>query len=526
MDRPRDSHARQPDPPPSGRRAPYTPEAVLKVGWRRKWQIVMPALVISAAAAWWVHRLPDRYRSDAVLMMVPQQVPETFVRSTVTSRGDNRLQSVTQQILSRTQLEPIIREFDLYAEGRETTPMAEIVERMRTRDIGIRMVKGDAFRLGFVSENPAVATQVVERLVSLFITETSLDRAAIAEGTDQFLETQLDDARRRLAENESKLAEYRRRHNGELPAQLEANERALQNTELQLQMLVESLNRDRDRRLLLERSIKDADFELNEGRSRRAGGEASVPSAAEQLERTEATLKELQATLAERHPDMVTLRQTIADLRTRADAESARRPEPAEESGAERRLNSRREELEAERAAVERQIAQKVAEEERLRAALASYQRRIEGAPTREADVAALTRDYETLQQTYRSLLTKKQESGMAANLERRQTDAHFKVIDRPRLPEQPFAPKRALLSAMGVLAGFAVGLILAVSLEYFDSGLRTAEDVRAALGLPVLATIPRVSQRSSGRYRAATLLSLGVVVCACVTAVAWQLWN
>ena len=173
MDRPRDSHYRQPDALPTAGRQSYTTEAVLKTGWRRKWQIVLPAIVIAAAASWWIHRLPDRYRSDAVLMFVPQPIPETFVRSTVTSRGDNRLQSITQQILSRTRLEPIIREFDLYAERRETTPMQDIVERMRTGDIEIRAVKGDAFRLGFISENPEVAKQVVERLVSLFITETS-----------------------------------------------------------------------------------------------------------------------------------------------------------------------------------------------------------------------------------------------------------------------------------------------------------------------------------------------------------------
>ena len=126
----------------------YTSEAILQIGWRRKWQIVIPAIVIAAAASWWIHRLPDRYRSDALLLVVPQRVPDTFVRSTVTTRGNDRLQSITQQILSRTQLERIIRDFDLYADRRKTGAMEDIVESMRTRDIEIRPVKGDAFRLG------------------------------------------------------------------------------------------------------------------------------------------------------------------------------------------------------------------------------------------------------------------------------------------------------------------------------------------------------------------------------------------
>ncbi len=166
--------------------------------------------------------------------------------------------------------------------------MQDIVDSMRTRDIEIRPVKGDAFRLGFISESPEVAKRVVERLVSLFIDQTSIDRATLAEGTDQFLETQLEDARRKLIENETKLAEYRRRHNGELPTQLEANVRGLHNTEMQLQVLADSLNRDRDRQLMLERSLKDARPQRADGSARApASADASTLTAAEQLERAE-----------------------------------------------------------------------------------------------------------------------------------------------------------------------------------------------------------------------------------------------
>ena len=148
----------------------YTPAAILRTAWRRKWQIALPTVVIAAAASWWIHRLPDRYQSYALLLVVPQRVPETFVRSTVTMRSNDRLQAITQQILSRTELERIIREFDLYADERKTAAMQDIVDSMRTRDIEIKPVKGDAFRLGFISESPEVAKRVVERLVSLFST--------------------------------------------------------------------------------------------------------------------------------------------------------------------------------------------------------------------------------------------------------------------------------------------------------------------------------------------------------------------
>jgi polysaccharide chain length determinant protein (PEP-CTERM system associated) len=508
------------------RTQPYRPDALLRIGWRRKWQIVLPALVIALGGSWAIQRLPDRYRSDALLLAVPQPVPETFVRSTVTTRGDQRLQSITQQILSRTQLERIIHDFDLYPERRKTETMQDIVDSMRKRDIEIRPQKGDAFRLSFSADGPELAMRVVERLVSLFIVETSLDRASVAEGTDQFLEQQLEDARRKLIENESALAAYRRRHNGQLPTQLEANVRGLHNTEMQLQVLSDSLNRDRDRHSMLERSIRDASVgELIEDSGAAAPADASKLTAAEQLERAEAALKNMQATLTEQHPDIVSLKGTITQLRTRARIESALPAESRDVSAAEKLRRSRLEGLGAELSALERQIAQREAEGSRLRGVLLNYQNRTEAAPTREAEISALTRDYDTLQQTYRALLTKKQESQIAANLERRQVDAHFKVLDPARLPEEPFAPKRARLYAIVALGGLGVGLILAVVLQCFDRGLRTQDDVRTALGLPVLAAIPLVVPRRRRLGLAATAGSIVTAIVACGAALAWRLF-
>jgi polysaccharide chain length determinant protein (PEP-CTERM system associated) len=523
MDRPRDLNHGAPAASVTGGPRAYTPEAILKVLRRRRWQILLPALVVSSWSAWRINRLPDRYRSEALIQVVPQGVPETFVRSTVTARAQDRLQSITQQILSRTQLEQIIRDFDLYREQRAAGAMEDIVESMRTRDIEIRPVKGDAFRLGFTAAQPAVARAVAERLVALFIEQTSVDRAAVAEGADEFLEAQLEDARRRLADNEARLADYRRRHNGSLPTQLEANVRGLHNTDMQMQALTESLNRDRERHLLLERSLRDATLEETAARAQIVPVDPTQLGASDQLRRAEAALSELRSALTEQHPDIVAMKQTIVELRTRVAAEKvgdARSGDP----GAVDPLRRRRlQDLRAELSTLEQQMAQKTAEAERLRAALLNYQMRIEEAPTREAELAPLTRDYETLQQTYRGLLAKKQDSRIAANLERQQTGAHFKVLDPARLPEQPVSPRRRLFLGLGVLAGVGIGFLFAAAVEWADRGLRTAEDVRRALGLPVLAMIPRVRMPAARVRRLAVIVSAGLAICAGAAALAWH---
>ena len=481
--------------------SPYSPEILLKIAWRRRWQIVLPAVAISAAALLWIHRLPNRYRSDTLLLVLPQRVPEAFVRSTVTTRGDDRLQSTTLQILSRTQLEQIIRAFDLYADRRRTVPMQDVVESMRTHDIEIQSVKGDAFRLSFIANNPEVAMRVADRLASLFIGQTSRDRATIAEGTDQFLEAQLEDARQKLLANEAKMEEYRRQHNGELPKQLEANVQGMHSTEMQLQVLEDSLTRDRDRQLTLERALKDATLaDLVEAAGTgpsRAGGDPSKESVKEQLDHAEATLKALQSSLTAEHPDVIQLKQTIADLRVRAQSEHADSG-PSIDAGRTQLRRRRQEELQAEWSASEAQVARKQAEEQRLHLALQGYRKRIEDEPAREAELSALTRDYDTLQESYRSLLARKQESEIAANLERQQIGAQFKVLDPARLPERPFAPNRPALEAVAVAGGLGVGVLFAVILEWLDRGLRNEDDVRAELGLPVLAMIPLVRSRSA----------------------------
>ena len=226
----------------------YTPELLWQIAWRRRWLIILPALALATAASLVTHRLPNLYESDTLIMVVAQKVPEDYVRSIVSTRVEDRLDSLNQKILSRTRLERIVENLNLYSDVRRTGTMEDVVERIR-RNIDVEVVKGDVFRVGFTAEDPQVAMRVTERLASLFIEENLKERGLLAEGTNLFLESQLENARRQLIETEKNLEAYRRRHDGELPTQVEGNLMALHNVEMQLQSLTESLNRDRDRRL-------------------------------------------------------------------------------------------------------------------------------------------------------------------------------------------------------------------------------------------------------------------------------------
>ena len=512
----------------------YSFDTILEVARRRKWLIVLPTVLIALGAAAVIRSLPNLYRSESLILVVPQRVPESYVKSTVTARIEDRLHAISQQILSRTRLEQIVQDFNLYPRERaDQELMEDIVERMRTEDIGISIVKGDAFRVSYAADDPRVAQRVTERLASLFIDESLRDREILADGTNQFLATQLDESRRQLVLTENKLEEYKRLHNGELPDQMAANLQGLHNTEMALQSLGEGLNRDRERRIAFERTVTDLVEEINT-----APAPSEVKSANPDMAKTlddelriaQQSLLAVELKLKPDHPDVKRLRRNVEELQKRVDASALEGTLSARPSAAivldpakKKRLTDARAELDN----IDRQLQAKIAEESRLRGMLAMYQARIEAAPIREAELSALARDYETMQQTYRSLLLKKDESQIAANLEKRQIGEQFKILDPARMPERPASPDRPRLYAIAILAALLIGFGLAATAEYFDKTLRTESDVRAALNLMVLATVPymRDGRAAAQRFRRRLALSAAAVsvigVCA---AVAWRL--
>jgi len=519
----------------------YNLEDVALIAWRRKWWALVPAVVIAAGSYVWVRTLQNQYLSDTLILVVPQRVPESYVKSTVTTRIEDRLQSITQQILSRTRLERIIQDFNLYSDVRKTAIMEDVVDKMRG-SINVQVVKGDAFRVSFTSTEARTAMRVTERLASLFIEENLRDREVLAEGTNQFLEAQLEDARRRLIETERKVEEYKRRFDGELPDQRDANMQGLHNLEMQLQALTDSLNRDRDRHLALERQVADLEAPDTNTPATITSTPATVGSdglpvnatPAQQLAAAQESLRGLQTRLTPQHPDIVRMKRVIADLQAKVDAEALARPVssgPAPRTAVEVLRRNRINEAKSELEKLDKQIAAKTEGEQKIRAGMGAYQRRLEAAPARESELTELTRDYQTLQSTYTSMLAKKEDSKVAANLERRQIGEQFKILDPARLPERPASPNRPLLYTFGILGAIAFGVALAGLTEYLDKRLKTEADVRAALNMMVLAAIPMViddnTRRRMFRWKviaASGVALLGVAVGA--AAIAWKAWK
>jgi polysaccharide chain length determinant protein (PEP-CTERM system associated) len=440
----------------------FTLDATLRAMIRRRWVILIPFAVGVAMAPVLARFAPERYRSETLIMVVPQRVPDSYVKSTITDSIEDRLPSITDQILSRSRLERIIQEMDLYKDERARQVMEDVVARMRLDvTVGVVGKEGDSFRVSYISEQAETARKVTERLASLYIEQNLTDRNNQAESTSQFLSTQLEEAKRRLIEQEKRLEEYRKQHAGQLPTQMPANLQAIQNANVLLQSLNDSTNRAQERRLLIERQLADTKSEpLSLATS--SGGPAAPPptTIAQQLEIARARLAAFLQRYTPDHPEVVSLERTIAELSARLGEET---PLSATQATVERPLSpaealqrKRILDLQAELAVVDHQIASNRAEEQQLKGAIASYQGKVDAAPTRESELVELTRDYSTLQSAYASLLMKREDSMIAANLERRQIGEQFKILDPASRPERPANQmQRFQIMASGAAAGF-----------------------------------------------------------------------
>jgi polysaccharide chain length determinant protein (PEP-CTERM system associated) len=514
----------------------YTVDDFLRMGWRRKWMILLPFVAVATGTFVIVPRLPNRYKSQTTILVVPQRVPDSYVRSTVTASIEDRLRSISEQILSRSRLELIIQEYGLYFEERKRRPLEEVIERMRSDDIAVETVKlSTTFTVAYTCNDPLLAKRVTERLASMFIEENLRDRVVLADGTSQFLESQLEDARQRLIDHEKKLEGYREQHAGELPSQLPANLQVLQNTENQVQALSESINRDRDRKLLQERLLADLQSAETSIPTPATAASPAPASAADQLDAAMAALAELQSRLKPEHPDVIRAQRAVRDLERKAAVERSQ-PKAAPDrpvarlSPAEIAQRNRAREVQREIENLDRQINEKQEEQKRLAGVITIHQRRIAAVPTRESELAELMRDYETLQKTYTSLLARREDSKTAADLERRQIGEQFKVLDPARAPEKPISPNRPALYALGAILGLAIGLGVTFLFEYLDTSLKTEDDVVQTLALPVLALIPlmttaREARRELHRRRLfLSCIALGVVLFSAMAV--WKLHN
>ena len=518
----------------------YKPEDYLEIVWRRRWVIVVPLVLAAIGTFVWARTLPDRYKSDALILVVPPQVSPKVIAPTTTQSLSLRLSAMREQILSRPRLEAIINEFDLYPQERREQLMDDVVATMRK---AISVAPGRALRrqepntinVSFEADNPRTAQVVTDRLASLFIRENLETRAAQAGTQAGFFDSQLDELRRRLQDQESHLAQFQR-ENGATPGESNSVFQLVQSGQSQVQNISDAIAKDREHQLVVDRTITDegAIAAASSPSVSSGGKEAQPQNAAQALEIAKAQLGQMELRLKPEHPDIRAQKRHIAELEAKAADEASQAPVSSggapgvgmssAEAARQKRLATLRNDMDA----TTRRIAGREQELSRAQAQLASYRDKLAAAPALQGQQQQLMRDYETTKESYNALLRKSEEAKLSANMEERQVSEQFRLVDSARAPSKPTSPDRLRLNLMGLGGGLAFGLLIAGLLEYRDTSLRTEEDIIVALSLPVIAIVPSMTtaldRKRSVRLRRLVGSAVGLTLVVSAIAIVWKL--
>ena len=455
---------------------------IAKIIARRRWWILSSGSSIPIAIVTLAMALPNRYVSQATLLLIQQEVSSRYVESDNNATIAGAIEAARLQVLSRARLRGIINDLTLYPEITERTP-ERLVDRMR-KDIQIEPLEtspgrndANAFTIAFTASNPKLAQQVTTRLTSLFIEQNVRSNGRRATETTRFLNDQLAAAKRKLDEQEARLRAFKTDNLGELPEQQQANLEGLMEIRQRMETIAGNRFQVQQQRLSLEVSLSD------------------------HLSRLQAEKGSLLSRYTPRYPEVIRKEREIERVQSALEHLKTGTPGVAKQntdSGDDLALDGILRQAEANAA----QITTLAQQEERLKAESEQYQKRLNMAPLREQQLAEIVRDDNLYKENYTNLLNKTLQSQMVTNLEENHEGQQFRLVDPPSLPAAPTGPPRLKICLGGLAAGILGGFALAFLMDNLDSSFHDAKTLGKDFPLPFVIGVPRVRTRQESRLR------------------------
>lgn len=520
---------------------------LLQIVRRHKLAVIIPATLITAAAAVFAMTLPSIYLSDTVILVEPQQAIQTMAGKPYLGASIERdsLATLSQQILSRSNLEQIINKYDLY----NPLPIEQRVRNLR-EDIQLDVVRPDqtgnvsGFKISYQYKEPRTTAEVTTLLADLFIKDNASSRSQILSERLRFLEEQTTQAKAKLDDQSQHLQLLKQKNFDRLPEQREQNLKMIEQLNTQLATNTEALNRSQQQRVYLESMLyqyqaapkrlpivpsiteplpgEPPTIELPPGVN-------AFTATSAQLEAQRGQLAELQNKYTDKHPDVIRASRRVAELEQvyKVDVEkevlnSAKRVAAAQHA---LELNQQRvkasnlansthtpesnvlansetltpetfatlAQVTSQLRSIKPEIQSRTAEQNRLISQQSLYRGHLELPAAVEEELVSLTNGYNAAKESYQTISNERDAAQMAEDLEHKQKTMLFRILDPAKQPEKPYKPNRRMIVLYGLLAGLGAGFGLAFYREFNDQSLHTEQDVETALGLPVLATIPQV---------------------------------
>ena len=475
---------------------------------RRSKLILIPALLAPLVGFLISYAFTPKYTSQTLVLVEGQKVPEGYVQPVVTSDLAQRIATMQQQVLGRNRLQPIVEKRQgLFRGGKSVDDVLEDVRASVTIEpvltdlsmignAGGKRKPGQGggvpgFYVNFTTANPHDAQDVCNDLTSAILTEFQNSREQVAASTTDFLSRQLDEAKRNLDDQDAKLAVFKRQYVGQLPGDSDNNLKVLGALNSQLDANTQTINRAQQDKAYTESMLSQ---QLAAWKS--TLGSTNPQSLETQLSNLQTQLLSLQARYTEDHPDVIKTKADIAEVKKKiaeVNDAAAKGPDPSIKASATEPAEIRQLRLQVHQ--YDEVLGQATREQKRLGDQIHQYQSRVNISPDVEEKYKLLTRDYDTAQKFYADLLAKKSSSEMATDMEKRQQGEQMHLLNAANLPDSPSFPNRPLFAAGGLGAGLVIGMGLALWMELRDKSIRTEADVLASLQMPVLVSLPWVTE-------------------------------
>ncbi len=434
--------------------------------------------------------LPKEYTSQTTILVQQPAVPMSYVTDINAGDVKQQLTSLQEQILSRSRMEAIIQKFGLYATDRKQVPMEALVDRLRKKIVVTPvkpMADSNSTQLpGFIikvsNRDPLMAQKLCAEVAALFMSENQRVKHEQAQGTTVFLTKELEDAKAKLDERDSKLAAFKSRYIGELPDDQQTNMSLLTGLNTQLDAATQSLSR----------AQQDKSFAESMLAQQSATQSTDNPSMMKQLTELENELATMRTKYTEDHPDVIRLKQNISDLKAKIAATGGEAAAPTTAAVIE---TPETQQLRAQVHQYDATVKEKTAEQREIQRKINMYQGRMQVSPNVEEQYKQLTRDYQSAADFYNDLLKKRSDSAMVSDMNHQNDSAEFRILDAANLPGSPSFPIPLFFTLGGLGVGLLLGVGMMVLREGSDKTLRNEEDVEFFLQLPTLANIPSVAK-------------------------------
>lgn len=480
------------------------------------------AAVLAAAVSFAIY-LPDIYQGQA-LVLIERPVDENIVRGADTEAGEleSRLHIIKQEILSRDRALALINRFHLYPTLMTRGAFDDALNQMRN-DVEVNpsgpeqvsgKVKTVSFTLKYTSDSAKTAADVTNAIAAFYVAQNESMRSQSAMGTLEFLRQQLAEAKAQLDRQDAAITQFTTRYTGQLPQQVGINLASVERMNTQLRLNGEQQLRLIEQREKLMEGLQDP---TNVARAENPDATPEMIDRLKQIEKVKDDLAQMQSRFTSKHPDVIRLQEQLTDLEAQQkqdeaalhrNLQAAQVAAAASQAAADDAKAPRRRTIES----IDGEIAKLKEEEQTLRATIASFEQRLEGAPEREQEFSLVTRDRQVAKDLYDSMLKRYDEAQLAASLESDRQGERFRVLENALPPEGPTGPNRLRLILMGLLLAMAAGVAMVLTAEQFDASFHGVDEVREFTSVPVLVSIPPIGPVPFKRRMVAGLATVSAI--------------